>query len=140
MRDNKEKEYLNSVFGKLIWSDGEGNFIYSLGIQKEEFMDIIAGMEANENGFLNFKMSPQKSNPEKLSIWVDDFVPTQQKEAARVPGKVSYKKPSGNGGGRSGSYNKTKQAYGKSTYSKKTGKPVGKQGAAQGGDEDDLPF
>jgi hypothetical protein len=69
---NQKKEFINGLFVKR----GTEPFI-KIGVLKKEFIKQIEAMETDEKGFFNLTMAPQKNDPSKYSVWVDNWKPTK---------------------------------------------------------------
>ena len=61
------KEYVNGIF--VSQHEGQYGEYFSVGINKENFIKELESLEPNEKGMVNFFMSAQKSNPNKLSVY-----------------------------------------------------------------------
>lgn len=68
----QKKEFINGLFVKKATDP----FI-KIGVRKDEFIKQIQALETDEKGFFNLTMAPQKNDPSKFSVWVDNWKPTK---------------------------------------------------------------
>lgn len=71
------KQYLNGVFATK--KNGQYGEFFSLSFRKEQVIEELQKLQADAKGFVNFTMTPQKADPNKCSIYLNDFVPSTQK-------------------------------------------------------------
>ena len=69
----QSKEYINGIF--VTKREGQYGEFFSLGIKKDELIKTLQGMEADDKGFVNLTMTPQKSNASKYSVYVNNWKP-----------------------------------------------------------------
>lgn len=69
----KQKEFINGLFVKK----GKTEPFIEIGIKKQEFLKHIESLQADEKGFFNLTMAPQKNDPNKYSVWVNDWKPNK---------------------------------------------------------------
>jgi len=76
----KDKKYVNGIFFKKTWEDENdaGNFLASVGVKKEEFIKNIQSLPPDSRGFINLSFGRQKADPNKYSLWLDEYVRTSQ--------------------------------------------------------------
>ena len=67
------KQYVNGLFP--VRKNGPYGEFFNIGVKKEVILKEIEAMDADPRGFINLTMSPQKTNPDKYSVYVDNFVP-----------------------------------------------------------------
>jgi hypothetical protein len=91
----ENKNYINGVFLKDRWVKEDGSSrIIGMGINKEEFIKQLSNLKADGRGMINLTISTQKSDPEKYSLFVDDFKPKNSAPATKntYPSKPSATK------------------------------------------------
>lgn len=72
----QKREFIKGLFAKK----GAEPFT-NLSIKKSEFLAQIESLKEDEKGFVNLTMAPQKNDPAKYSVWVNDWKPTTKKAA-----------------------------------------------------------
>jgi len=68
------KEYINGIF--ISRKEGQYGEFFNVGVKKEEFLKSIEAIAEDDRGFINLTMTPQKSDPSRLSVYVNDWKPT----------------------------------------------------------------
>lgn len=68
----KNKQYIQGAFIKQSKNE---SFI-DVGIKKKEFLEAIESLQADEKGFINLTMAKQRTDPNKYSIWLNEWKPT----------------------------------------------------------------
>ena len=93
MKNYNGKDYLDSIFMSRGWDDPSNpfNFIGRMGIKKEDFIGELNALQADERGFINLDFSPQRADPKKFSVSVNNFKP--QKQAGGTPYKAKEAAP-----------------------------------------------
>lgn len=76
----KQKEFINGLFVKK----GKTEPFIEIGVKKEDFLKHIQKLEADEKGFFNLTMAPQKNDPAKFSVWLNDWKPTKQEGSKKT--------------------------------------------------------
>jgi hypothetical protein len=124
MANNTPRKWLEKVFIKKVWSDGDRPlpaFMLGVGAVKEDLLAQIEAIPADDRGFINFTIGTQKKDPTKYSIWQDEG----RRDNPPTTNRAGY--PAGrSSGGNSGGY-----------------QPRGDQSSAQQQNNystDDLPF
>jgi hypothetical protein len=94
MKNYNGKDYLDSIFMSRGWDDPSNpfNFIGRMGIKKEDFIGELNALQADERGFINLDFTPQRADPKKFSVSVNNFKP--QKKAGGAPYKAPLQKTS----------------------------------------------
>lgn len=72
-----QREFIKGLFAKK----GAEPFT-NLSIKKADFLAQIESLKEDEKGFINLTMAPQKNDPAKYSVWVNDWKPTGKKPQA----------------------------------------------------------
>lgn len=67
----KQKEFINGLFVKK----GKTEPFIEIGVKKQDFLKHIESLQADEKGFFNLTMAPQKNDPNKYSVWLNDWKP-----------------------------------------------------------------
>lgn len=75
----KQKEFINGLFVKK----GKTEPFIEIGVKKQEFLKHIESLEADEKGFFNLTMAPQKNDPSKFSVWLNDWKPNPKSAGAK---------------------------------------------------------
>lgn len=70
----QKREFIKGLFAKK----GAEPFT-NLSIKKADFLAQIESLKEDEKGFINLTMAPQKNDPAKYSVWVNDWKPTGKK-------------------------------------------------------------
>jgi hypothetical protein len=81
----KQKEFINGLFVKK----GKTEPFIEVGVKKQDFIKHIESIQADEKGFFNLTMAPQKNDPNKYSVWVNDWKPSKN-EVSKKPTSESY--------------------------------------------------
>lgn len=97
-QQTKNKKFINGVFVRKVWQDETkvDNSLYSIGIKKEDLLHYLNETEADERGFINWSMGAQVSDSKKMSLWENDFNPTQNRSGGsnyNKSNKPTYKAP-----------------------------------------------
>lgn len=71
-----KREFIKGLFAKKSTEP-----FTNLSIKKSEFLAQIESLKEDEKGFINLTMAPQKNDPAKFSVWVNDWKPTGKKTA-----------------------------------------------------------
>lgn len=74
----QKREFIKGLFAKK----GAEPFT-NLSIKKSEFLAQIESLKEDEKGFINLTMAPQKNDPSKYSVWVNDWKPAKKKETVQ---------------------------------------------------------
>lgn len=88
MAQQNDKEYVNSIFIKKVYENGD-NRLYGVGVKKKDFLKQIEALEENEKGFINLTMGTQKNDTDKMSLWVDNREPQASSSSKSDSGKSS---------------------------------------------------
>lgn len=67
------KEYVNGIF--VNKKEGAYGEFFSVGIKKDEFIQSLQAIDEDDRGFINLNMTPQKTNPNKMSLYINDWRP-----------------------------------------------------------------
>lgn len=73
-----KREFIKGLFAKKV----AGPFT-NLSIKKADFLSQIESLKEDEKGFINLTMAPQKNDPSKYSVWVNDWKPGNKKETVQ---------------------------------------------------------
>lgn len=73
-----KREFIKGLFAKK----GAEPFT-NLSIKKADFLSQIESLKEDEKGFINLTMAPQKNDPSKYSVWVNDWKPGNKKETVQ---------------------------------------------------------
>lgn len=98
---SKERKFLDGAFLKEVYRSEE-SMLVSLGINKAKFIAELQAIPANEKGFFNLTIGPQKNDKKKWSMWIDDYVKgssDDRKPAPYVPYKQTAPVPAPTTGG-----------------------------------------
>lgn len=80
MKEFNGKKMLDHIFIDRkagVSQAGNSYEFQKAGIHVERFIEELRQVKTNEKGFANFVISSQKANPERYSMYVDDWQPTQ---------------------------------------------------------------
>jgi hypothetical protein len=73
----KTKQYLNGIYASK--RNGQYGEFFNLSFRKQQVIEELQKLKEDDKGFVNFKMTSQKVDPNKYSVYVDDFVPSTKK-------------------------------------------------------------
>jgi hypothetical protein len=86
------REFVNGIF--VTKREGPYGEFFSLGLKKEEIIEQIQNLEEDDKGFVNLTMTPQKSNPNKYSVYVNAWKPGSNENSYQAPAKTQTTQPS----------------------------------------------
>ncbi len=139
MAQQQDKNWAKGLFAKNAWLDPNdaANFIGSVGILKDDFINWLDSLPVNERGFVNLSFSPNK-NRDGYNFW--ENVPKAQAAPARAAAQ-----PRGNGRSTAQAAGSgARQTYGggnRGGQQRGAAAPRGRQApAANDQATDDLPF
>lgn len=75
----KKTQYIQGAFIKQAKNESFIDF----GIKKKEFLESIEGLVADEKGFINLTIGKQKADPNKYSLWLNDWKPNTSKKSSK---------------------------------------------------------
>lgn len=83
-----QKEYAKGLFAS---KNKKIEGFIDISIKKDEFLQFVSDLKANEKGYVNFNMATQKNDPSKYSVWVNDWSPSKTPaKKAQVASSESY--------------------------------------------------
>jgi hypothetical protein len=94
------KTYINGLFVKRVWRDSNDfeNELFSLGVKKQQLIEELEKLQENKDGFINLSMGRSKKDgdPNKFSVWENDYTPTQRGSTTQNKPRPSSSKPTSN--------------------------------------------
>lgn len=78
----QQKEFAKGLF---VNKNPKIEGFIDISIKKDDFVNFISNLEANEKGYVKFNMATQKNDPSKYSVWVNNWKPEGQAKPKAQP-------------------------------------------------------
>lgn len=72
----QQKEFVKGLFA----SKSKNEKFIDLSIKKSDFLKSIESFEEDEKGYVRFSMAEQKADPNKYSVWLNNWKPSKEKK------------------------------------------------------------
>ena len=81
---SNDRNYAEGLYGKE--RDGQPDFVVgSLSLDKKRFMAWLEEQEGDAKGYIRLNVLRQKADPQKWSVSLDDWTPTEKTETTPAP-------------------------------------------------------